>query len=338
MSLAFLAVLAVIALATGFGVLLIVVGLIGPAPAAATAAPEAVVEGLGLEAAVTVAAEPAEAPPRRPVWRRLAALVRPAAARIEEQRTESGRPTMRSLLASADVRLREDEYLVIEIGSALLVAVLSALRFGVGLQTVLFAAAGWLVPGFYIRYRRRRRRRAFERQLGDTLLLLASSLRAGHSLTQAIETVSRSMQPPVAAEFDRAVREIALGLSVEEALFNILARIPSRDFELFVTAVAIQYRSGGNLAEVLERIAETIAERVALKGEISTLTAQARASGFIISVLPLAVVVLLVVLAPAYFDPMVHSGIGIVLLAIAAVLILVGNVFIRRVVNIEGVR
>ena len=335
MSVAAIAVLAVVSLVTGFGVLLLVLAVLhrsAPVVAAPAAAPT-----LGVEtAAPSVPVE--AAPPQPSFWRRLVRLAQPAAQRLEQQRTVRGRPTIRATLASADVKLREDEFLVVQVAVAIVLAGLAALRFGVGWQVLVVALAGWLLPGLYVRYRQVRRRHAFDQQLGEALLLLASSLRAGRSLAQALDTVAQSMRPPMGTEFERAVREIALGLTIEQALANVLARMPSRDFELFTTAVSIQYRSGGNLAEVLEGIAGTITERVILKGEIRTMTAQARASGLIISLLPVVVVLVMYVLTPAYFEPMLHSTLGIVLLAAAAGLILVGNLIVRRIVNIEGVR
>lgn len=335
MSVAAIAVLAVVSLLTGFGILLLVLAVLQRSVTVALPATGATT--LGVESAAP--SLPAEPPATRPpFWRRVVRLAQPAAQRLEQQRTVQGRPTIRATLASADVKLREDEFLVLQVAFAIILAGLGALRFGVGWQLLLLALGGWLLPGVYVRYRQARRRHAFDQQLGEALLLLASSLRAGRSLAQALDTVAQSMRPPMATEFERAVREVALGLSIEQALANVLDRMPSRDFELFTTAVAIQYRSGGNLAEVLEGIAGTITERVILKGEIRTMTAQARASGAIISLLPVVVVLAMYVLTPSYFDPMLHSTLGLVLLAVAAGLILVGNLIVRRIVNIEGVR
>ena len=336
MSPAALAVLAVVSLLTGVGVLLLVLALAPRRAAVATTLTPA--STLGLEVATPTSPEAPEEPAPSSFWRRVTGLARPAAQRLDVRRKAQGRPTMRAVLSSADVKLREDEFLVLQVACALLLAGLAALRFGVAWPDILFAIGGWLLPGAYVGYRRARRRHAFEQQLGETLMLLAGSLRAGHSLSQALDTAAQSMRPPVGTELERAVREMALGLTVEQALANVLHRMPSRDFELFTTAVAIQYRSGGNLAEVLEGIAGTISERVVLKGEIRTLTAQARASGVIISLLPVAVVAIMFLLTPSYFNPMIHSTLGIVLLAAAGALIVIGNLIIRRIVNIEGVR
>src|SRR5439155_2151695 len=133
----------------------------------------------------------------------------------------------------------------------------------------------------------------------------------------------------------RAVREMNLGGSVEEALNNMVRRVDSEDLDLVVTAVSIHRTVGGNLAEILDNIAFTIRERVRIKGEISTLTAQARASGYLITALPIVLAAFMYFVTPTYFRPMFGSIIGWILLAIGGFMIFVGNLIIRRVVAIE---
>jgi tight adherence protein B len=136
-------------------------------------------------------------------------------------------------------------------------------------------------------------------------------------------------------EFARAVREMNLGGSVDEALQNMVRRIDSPDFDLVVTAVAIHRTVGGNLAEILDNIAYTIRERIRIKGEIQTLTAQARASGWIITVLPIALATFMAFITPTYFRPMLENPVGWVMIGAGIFLIFIGNVLIRKVVQIE---
>ena len=135
--------------------------------------------------------------------------------------------------------------------------------------------------------RRASRLKAFNKQLPDTITLIANALRAGSSFLQAIEMVVREGQPPVTTEFDRVVREVNLGLAFDVALENMVRRVRSDDLELMATAITIQHQVGGNLAEILDSIAFTIRERVRIKGEIKTLTAQQRLSGYVVAVLPI---------------------------------------------------
>jgi len=142
---------------------------------------------------------------------------------------------------------------------------------------------GYLLPSFYVKYRINKRLKAFNNQLGDTLTLLSNAIKAGYSFAQAIDTVAKNAVAPIADEFGRAVREMNLGGSPDEALANITKRVVSNDFDLVSTAYSIHRTVGGNLAEILDNIAYTIRERVRIKGEIATLTAQARASGTLIT-------------------------------------------------------
>jgi tight adherence protein B len=141
--------------------------------------------------------------------------------------------------------------------------------------------------------------------------------------------------PPIGDEFARAVREMNLGGSPDEALNNITKRVASPDFDLVSTAYSIHRTVGGNLAEILDNIAYTIRERVRIKGEISTLTAQARASGTLITFLPIILAVFMYFVTPTYFRPMFSNFIGWILIVIGAFMIFLGNLIIRRVVAIE---
>jgi tight adherence protein B len=147
--------------------------------------------------------------------------------------------------------------------------------------------------------------------------------------------VAKNASPPISEEFGRATREIALGIPVDDALQHMVQRNKSEDFDLMVTAVQIQRVVGGNLAEILDTIAYTIRERVRIHGEIRTITAQARMSGTIITLLPVGLSLFLFFVEPSYFAPMVKETLGWVMLALGSLSILVGMAIIQKIVRIQ---
>ncbi len=261
-------------------------------------------------------------------------LFQPAADRVGRGDVKKGKPSVAEQLLRADLKLRTSEYFMIQIGSAVLVGLIVYVRFQ-SLFGLLAAFLGYLLPGFYVKYRINKRLKAFNNQLGDTLTLLSNAIKAGYSFAQAIDTVAKNAVAPIADEFGRAVREMNLGGSPDEALQNITKRIASADFDLVATAYAIHRTVGGNLAEILDNIAYTIRERVRIKGEIATLTAQARASGTLITFLPIVLATFMFFVTPTYFRPMFSTIIGWGLLVFGAFMIFIGNLIIRRVVAIE---
>jgi tight adherence protein B len=266
---------------------------------------------------------------------RIARLFEPAANRLGQGNVKKGKKPLAEQLQKADLKLRTSEFIAIQFGTVVVFALVAFIRFQNPIHAIIAGAIGYFVPGFYVRYRMGKRLKAFNDQLGDTLILLSNALKAGYSFAQAIDTVSKNATPPMADEFARAVREMNLGGSVEEALNNMLKRIESADFDLVVTAVAIHRTVGGNLAEILDNIAHTIRERIRIKGEIRTLTAQASASGKLITGLPIALGAFLYFVTPQYFKPMTENFIGWIMIGLAALFIFIGNLIIGRVVAIE---
>ena len=266
-------------------------------------------------------------------------ILQPAADRVGRGNVKKGKPSVAEQLQRADLKLRTSEFFMIQLGSTALFIIVSMLRFGPPLgglvQMVVFGIVGYLLPGLYVKYRIGRRLRAFNGQLGDTLTLLSNALKAGYSFAQAIDTVAKNAVAPISDEFGRAVREMNLGGSPDEALSNITKRIASADFDLVATAYSIHRTVAGNLAEILDNIAYTIRERVRIKGEIATLTAQARASGTLITFLPIVLAAFMYFVTPTYFRPMFENFIGWALIAIGLFMIFVGNLIIRRIVQIE---
>jgi tight adherence protein B len=210
------------------------------------------------------------------------------------------------------------------------------------LALLIGGLVGFFLPRFWLNRRKNGRLNAFNKQLPDTITLLANALRAGSSFLQAIELVVRESRPPISTEFARVIREVNLGLPFEQAMENMVRRVRSEDLELMATAITIQHQVGGNLAEILDSIAYTIRERVRIKGEINTLTAQQRMSGYVVGFLPLALVGFLFVAAPKFMDPMFDNRVsliglpgGVIVLAIGGFMMFIGFMLIRRIVDIE---
>ncbi|NLN06637.1 MAG: secretion system protein [Firmicutes bacterium] len=238
-------------------------------------------------------------------------------------------------LVQADLPLKAEEMIgltmVLSFGPALLASTL--------LQNpplaVILAAGGATLPLLYLKRAKARRLQQFNNQLGDALLIMANSLRAGFSFLQTMDTLSREMTPPISREFSRALREMRLGRPTEDALRNMAERIKSDDLDLIITAVIIQRQVGGNLAEILDNIAFTISERVRIKGEIKTLTAQGRIAGTIVALLPVFLAAVLSILNPAYLYVLIRHPLGLVLVGGAVLSELIGIMVIRKIINIE---
>ena len=191
-----------------------------------------------------------------------------------------------------------------------------------------------LMP-FYVRTRIQARQRKLESQLADALMLIAGAVRAGHTFMQGVQVVAKEARAPVAAEFQRVIQVVGLGHSGEAALEDLAERNGNYDLRLTVTAINIQRRVGGNLAEVLERIAETVRERERIRGEVRALTAQGRLSGLVISLIPVALLGILLLTSPSYAGVLTYTAPGRLLLGISAVAWLIGFLLIKRIMKIE---
>lgn len=272
-----------------------------------------------------------------------------ALARLNQvvERRDFGASLARDI-ARADLKLKPGEFIAIWAGSIVGVpVVLFALGFVLSpLQTpialLIGIAVGFFLPRMWLGRRRASRLNAFNKQLPDTITLIANALRAGSSFLQAIEMVVREAQPPVTVEFGRVVREVNLGLAFDVALENMVRRVRSDDLELMATAITIQHQVGGNLAEILDSIAFTIRERVRIKGEIKTLTAQQQMSGYVVAGMPIFLAGILFVIAPSFMKPMFENppglfGLpaGLILLGIGGFLMFIGFMLIRRIIAIE---
>jgi tight adherence protein B len=225
-------------------------------------------------------------------------------------------------LARANLKLRVAEYYYIRIGASLALGVILFV-FRDPVSGIVGFLVGYMLPRFWVGRRISGRLNAFNK------------LRAGSSFLQSIELVSREGGPPMSEEMGRVVREVNLGLGMEEALHNLVRRIKSDDLDLMVTAIGIQQQVGGNLAEILDTIAFTIRERVRIKGEINTLTAQGRVSGYLVAFLPIGLGVALNAINPAFMAPLFTETVGRILIGVGAVMMTIGFLAIRKITDIK---
>ena len=251
-------------------------------------------------------------------------------------------------LARADLKMKPAEFIILWAVSPILF-VAGAFILGIvfeGLRNIIaYVVAfgiGLYFPRFYLNRRQRKRLKNFNEQLPGTITLLANSLRAGSSFLQGMELVTREARPPISEEFERVVREMQLGVALQPALTNLVRRLDSEDLDLMVTAIQIQSQVGGNLATVLDQIAFTIRERIRIIGEINTLTAMQRYSGYVITLLPIGLAALLFIISPTYMNKMLVKPpellglpMGVVFFIIGLISMGIGYLFIRRIVDIK---
>jgi tight adherence protein B len=237
-------------------------------------------------------------------------------------------------LVSADIELRPYEFRGIQAAFALLLAVLGLLRFGIGPEFLVLAVIGYVLPSLYLRNRRGHRLTQFNAGLPRAMELIANSMKAGQSVAQSLTAVTDNAGPPISDEFALARREIELGASVDSALNNMVKRIGSNDLRLMVMVITIQRSVGGDLPAILTTLADTMRQREEMRAEISAATAQSRATALIITLLPIVTAFLLYFLVRDYFRPMLVNPLGWFMLALAGVLLFVGNLIIRRLTAI----
>jgi tight adherence protein B len=234
----------------------------------------------------------------------------------------------------AGLQVRPADVLVITGGGAVAAGALGLLLSG-PLAALLLVAVAPAAAVLVIGRRQRRRQKLFREQLDDSLQLMSSSLRAGHSVLRALDAVSRDTEIPTSVEFSRVVNETRAGRDLNTALEEVAARTGSDDFAWVVQAIAIHREVGGNLAEVLDRVGATIRERNELRREALALSAEGRVSGVVLLVMPVAVVLVLMSVAPGYLAPLTGTGTGRVLLALSAALMVGGAVWLKSIVKVR---
>ena len=239
------------------------------------------------------------------------------------------------MMQQADWPIRGTEFEAILLLWGGLVGLVTFLVTLKGAMFFVGALVGILMGFALLGLRIRRRHKKFTNQLGDMLTMVANALRAGFSFMQAFELISREMDAPMGREVQLVVNEVNLGNTLESALDNMQRRVASPDFELVVTAVLIQRQVGGDLASILDTISETIAERVRMRREVMTLTAQGRASALVVSCIPIGLAAAVSILNPNYLKPLIETELGRMFIVAAVILQLIGFIVIHRIVDIE---
>jgi tight adherence protein B len=263
-------------------------------------------------------------------------LMRRAVSKAESMAESSGNTRMiESALEQANIPVRPGEAIVGAIGIAIILGLLLGL---ITQSSIWGVAAGALVLIFSFLYVSRvasKQRKKFGAQLADTLNLLATSLRAGYSILQAIEGAAQEAPEPSRREFGRAMAEIRLGRPMIDSLGDIAVRMESKDFEWAVLAIAIQREVGGNLSEVLQSTAETILHRDRFRREVKALTAEGRFSAWIMALMPLVVFLAVFLMNPDYVAPLYTTTVGVILIAGALLLMAAGVFWMMKIVNID---
>ncbi|HOX39490.1 MAG TPA: type II secretion system F family protein [Candidatus Brocadiia bacterium] len=241
-------------------------------------------------------------------------------------------------LPQVGIPTKGETFLMILGGSAFVVALLTWLVLPDKSNVILPAIAGLfviLLPFIYVKIALSRRINKIQAQLADALDLIANSMRAGHGFNAAIQNVADEAPDPIGEEFQRLYDELAFGIQADECLRNLSERIPIMDVKFFVTAVIIQRETGGNLAEILDSIGETIRERFRIFGQIKTLTAQGRLSGWILGMLPFGIGLAIYVLNKPYMSLLINEEIGHKMILGGLVLQSIGGLLIRKIVTIK---
>jgi tight adherence protein B len=242
---------------------------------------------------------------------------------------------MQIRLSSAYWKITDVEYILIRALAVVLSFFLGWLLLGNVLAGIFLGAVAFLVPPILLDRAIAHRQKLFAQQLLDILTLIKGSVQAGYGLMQALTLAVQEVPPPASEEFGRVLYEVRLGLSLEDALFNLAERMENDDLQIVVTAVIINNRVGGNLTTVLESTVNTIRDRQQLQGEIRSLTAYARYVGNFLSMLPFLLGIVIFVINRSYFDTVGTSFLTQILFFVALMGIILGNIWIRQIVNIK---
>lgn len=238
-------------------------------------------------------------------------------------------------LIAADSKMTVAEYVLSRAGFGFAAFLIGWLVSGYVLGGLLLGGIGSVLPAVQLNRQIKKRGLQIEEQLPDMLSLLTGSLRAGYGLLHACRVVQQEMPQPISTEFSRVVKETSLGISLPQALDHMVDRVKNEDMEMMVTAIHIQNEVGGSLAEVLEVITHTIRERIELRGEIRSMTAQQRMTGWMLSLLPVGVGTALMMISPDYMMEIFQPGWPLLIPIGAVIMIIIGNILMRILMKIE---
>jgi len=238
-------------------------------------------------------------------------------------------------LLQADLKLTVPEYVLLVIGATILGALLGYAISRQPISAFVAGVIGYIIPGAIVHWRMIKRRRNFADQLVDVVTQIVGALRSGYGILQSVDTAAKQMPPPTGDEFARVVREVQLGQPLIVALGNLARRIESDDLVMINAAIITSQQVGGNLAEILDTVAETIRERVRIRREIQVLTAQQMISGYVLVFLPIILAALLLIINPTYQMRLFTPGITLCIPGGAALGIIIGFILMRRIIDID---
>lgn len=235
----------------------------------------------------------------------------------------------------ANLPVTGQEYMMLVGGSALFIFVLLAIAT-LQLSEPLLFAVGWVAfASLYVQFKAKRRMKQFTNQLGDAIAMMSNAIKSGFTFQQAMDIVAKEIKGPISEEFVRALNEIQLGVTLEEALEGICQRVKDDDFEMVAMSVVIQRQVGGNLSQILDTVGETIRDRIKLRGEIKSLTAEGVISGWTIALLPVIVGAFCNAANPDYFKGMLDTDFGKYLGIACLVSEIIGGLVIRWIINVK---
>ncbi|MEL7656472.1 MAG: type II secretion system F family protein [Bacillota bacterium] len=238
-------------------------------------------------------------------------------------------------LAMSGIKLRASEFIYIWIGSTYLPILIISLSGASTVTAIGFAVIGFIVPPVLVLRARNKRQTEFNKQLGESLVVMSNCIKSGFTFLQAMESIANDMQPPISTEFSSAIREMRFGVNKNDALRHMVDRVQNNDLGLLVSAVMTSEQVGGNLSEILDIISETIKDRIRIKQEVRILTAQGRMSGIVIGLLPVFIILFLMILNPQYFMSFFEASIGKIMIGVSVLMELIGFVIINKIVDIE---
>ncbi|MCC6387323.1 MAG: type II secretion system F family protein [Dehalococcoidia bacterium] len=238
-------------------------------------------------------------------------------------------------LERAGLALNAREYFILRATFGVVMVLIGLMTLPMPQLSVLGLPLGYFAVGFWLKRRIGSRTRKLEAQLVEMLQMLASGLRAGFGLIQALDSASEQLPNPLATEIRRTLRDTAMGASVEQALSALNQRVGSSDFDIVITATLIQRSVGGNLAEILDNVAHTMRERERIRGEIRTLTSQQRMTGYVIGGIPIGLGIIFMMISPEFTGKLFTDPLGRMMLGGAIGMEILGFAVIRKIVNIE---
>lgn len=238
-------------------------------------------------------------------------------------------------IESADLSISASEFLLIWIGAAILPPIIVSIIAQNMIMAVGVGIIGLLTPFLFFLKKRSDKRNKFATQLGDALITICNGLKSGFSFQQALRSVAKDMTPPISTEFQKVLNEIDYGMTQEEALRRMYNRLQNEDLKMLISSLAISEKTGGNLSDVLKTISNTVQNRIKIRQEVKTLSAQGKMSAIIIGILPIAIILVMMVMNPDYIETLTSTDIGKILLCVAAVMEAFGFIVMMKITDVK---